>query len=142
MQMTRTQAEISSLLKQANAQPASELTPHWFFIWIVVSIGLLWIFSSQAFPVHDGAQGVSLEWVGALIVMGGLIATGFCYIQYRIKVARKKAAMDELKELSQTSDQYLLVHNTAKINLKESIFSIVVALIVLGIIVYLVQSFI
>lgn len=140
--MTRTQAEISSLQKQANAQPASELTPHWFFIWIVVSIVLLWIFSSQAFPEHDGAQGVSLEWVGALIVMGGLIATGFCYFQYRIIVARKNAAMDELKDLSQISDQHLLEHTTSKINLKESIFSIVVALTVLGFIVYMVQSFV
>jgi len=137
--MTLTSVEISRLRTQANYQPSSDVAPFWFFIWVCITFGLLWIFAAQAFPKYDSGQGVSLLWVGALIAVGGLIAAIFCYLHYRLLSGRKKAAINELKELNLISDQHRFQPMAEKINMKESILTYVVAMAALGAIVYLVQ---
>jgi len=91
--------QITRLQKFAEVQPVADAVLFWFFVWIFITCGLLWFFAEQAFPVYDGAQGVTLSWVGALIAAGGVIAALLCYILYKYLMVRKQAAVNELKEL-------------------------------------------
>lgn len=68
-------------------------------VWGVVTCLLLWAFAGQAFPKVNGAQGMSLQWVGALIAAAGLIAAGLCFMLFKIRLARKCAAISDLKAL-------------------------------------------
>ena len=97
--MPLTRLQIKRLQKLADMQPASDAVLFWFFVWVFITCGLLWLFAERAFPVYDGAPGVALSWVGALITAGGLIAAGLCYILYKYLMVRKHAAIDELKGL-------------------------------------------
>jgi len=106
--MRYTRPQIERLQYFARSRPASDATLIWFFVWIFSSCGLLWLFAAPAFPVHDGAQGVSLSWVGALIAAGGLVAAGLCYLLYKYLLARKQTAIHELKVL--ISEQELRHH--------------------------------
>jgi len=97
MHMSLSKEQVTHLQKYASLQPASDAALLWFFVWVIVTCGLFWLFSGQAFPKYGDAQGVSLSWVGALITAGGLIATGPCYMLYKYLLVRKKAAVQELR---------------------------------------------
>ena len=97
--MRYTRAQISRLQYFASSRPASDAALIWIFVWIFISCGILWFFAALAFPVYDGAQGVSLSWVGALLATGGLVAAGLCYLLYKYLLAKKKTAINELKVL-------------------------------------------
>lgn len=97
--MTLTKLQITRLRKIADMQPATDAVLLWFFVWVVIACGLMWLFAERAFPVYDGAQGVALSWVGMLITTGGLIAAGLCYFLYKFLLYRKEAAIQELKAL-------------------------------------------
>lgn len=88
---------LSLLKKRADSEPASEATLLWTIAWGFVTCVLLWLFAAQAFPLYDGAQGVSLQWVGILLVAGGVIAGGLCYLLYRFRRYIKNQAIAELR---------------------------------------------
>ena len=88
---------LSRLKKRADLEPASEAALLWTFVWGFATCALLWLFAAQAFPLFDGVQGVSLPWVGALMVAGGVIAAGLCYLLYRYRRYIKNEAIAELK---------------------------------------------
>lgn len=95
--MTLTRAQITRLQKYANGQPASDAILIWFFVWIFISCCLFWVLAARAFPEYDGAQGVSLAWVGALLTVGGLIAACLCWAVYNYLLDRKQEAIAELR---------------------------------------------
>ena len=77
-----------------------------------------------------------------MITAGGLIAAACCYIPYKSLLDRKKNAISELQEQILTSDQSMPQSLAGNINIKESILTLAIAMAVLGVIVYLLQSFI
>lgn len=97
--VTLTRAHIERLQKRSSVEPASEAALLWTFVWGFVACGLLWLFAAWAFPEFDGEQGISLPWVGGLLIIGGFIAAGLCYLLYRYRRRGKEAAIAELKEL-------------------------------------------
>lgn len=94
-----TRAHIDWLQRRAALEPASEAMLLWTFVWGFVTCGLMWVFSARAFPEYDGAQGVSLPWVGGLLTIAGFIAAGLCYLLYEYRKRCKEAAIAELKEV-------------------------------------------
>jgi len=140
--MNRINDEVGTLQKQANAQPASYVAPFWFIIWIIISCMLLWLFSAQAFPEYGQAQGVSLLWVGALITAGGVIAAACCYKRYKTLLDCKRSAINKLKEQNLNTGQSMSQSTAQSINIVESILTLAVAIVGLGIVAYLLQSFV
>ena len=99
-----TRAQLNRLKKHATLEPASEAGLLWTLVWAFVSIALFRIFAEQTFPQYGDAQCVSLPWVGALLLMGGLIAAALCYLLYRYRSYCKRIAIARLRQLVREHD--------------------------------------
>ncbi len=97
--MTLTRDQINLLKRRAASQPAAEAALSWTMVWGLVTCGLLWLFRAQAFPRLNDAPGMSLAWVGSLIVLGGFIAAALCYALYKRRMRAKLTATAHLKAL-------------------------------------------
>lgn len=146
--MSRVEEPITRLQKLAKSQPAADAVLIWFFVWVFAGCGLLWLIAARAFPTYNGAQGVSLLWVGILLSVGGVIAACLCYPHYKFLLGRKQAAINELNNLPsehRTKEGSVYTGSAQTTNwiatVRNSFITFVVSILGLGFITYLLQSF-
>lgn len=127
---------------------ASEAILAWFFAWVFVSCGLFWLFADRVFPKYGGAQSVSLDWVGISLLSAAFIAAGLGFLFYKHSLSRKRSDNDELhsqyhRKSSADSSTYTepTLDASWSATVTSSIITLVVALLALGLVVYLVQPF-
>ena len=93
-----THAEFQKLRARLHWNPVAEAMLLWPFGWGVFSVGLMWVFSGWIFAPIGAGTFVSLEGVGAALVVGGVLSALACWALGTRRATMKNLARAMLKQ--------------------------------------------